>query len=450
MNEDNRKRLAEWYGACRGVSPVGRKDEPGETADPFTQIPPRRDPGTSPGPGGKRVRRGKHTGARAAGVCVLAVIVIAASALVFSNGGGKAHIARPTPPKDTTQQGMEEFFDDYFDDSSVNEWSSTMPRAELGSGVTLNPAPRPDSEPMDLMEVYAECAESAVAISAELDGGGRLLGTGIIMTDDGYILTNSHVLDGTVSAYVTLWDDTRCEAKLVGADAASDIAVIKIEASGLRAAEFCSDEVRVGEPVAAIGNPLGEELRGTMTDGIISAISRDISYTGHPMTLIQTNAAINEGNSGGALLNMYGQVVGMTSMKLVSSYAKSSIEGIGFAIPVDTLRDVAGQLIANGRVTGRVALGVTVGAVPEQAKEQFKLPDGLLVDSILPESNAAKEGVRAMDVITAVNGQKVFSTAGLSDIIDRLNVGDEVVLTVYRDGETFEVTVRLQEFSDLY
>ena len=249
---------------------------------------------------------------------------------------------------------------------------------------------------------------------------------------------------------MTLWDEREFPAELVGADSASDIAVLKIDASGLPAAEFCSGDLTVGEPVAAIGNPLGRELRGTMTDGIVSAISRDITYTDHPMTLIQTNAAINEGNSGGPLLNMQGQVVGMTSMKLISSYSNSSIEGIGFAIPIGTMKSVADQLIENGRVLGRPALGITVGPIPSEALSYFEIPSGLYVTSVEEGSDAEAKGVRRSDIITAVNGEKVFVTADLSDIIDRLGIGDSVKLNIYRDGQNFEVNVKLMEFSELY
>ena len=216
--------------------------------------------------------------------------------------------------------------------------------------------------------MYDRCANSVVAITSYAGDGVYMWGSGIIMTSDGYILTNAHVLEGAAESTVTLWDDREYSASLVGSDSASDIAVIKINAVGLTPAEFCADTVRVGEAVAAIGNPLGPELRGTMTNGIISALSRDISYTNHPMTLIQTNVAINEGNSGGPLLNMYGQVVGMTSMKLVSAYTSSSIDGIGFAIPVDTIKQIADTLIENGRVVGRPALGLSLIHISEPTR----------------------------------------------------------------------------------
>ena len=460
MNEDNRRRLEEWYGTYTGAAPMGQTDEPEGPADLSTQIPPRRFSGSSPTyhepywscdeEPAPRGCRPKHTGARAAGICLLAVLVIAATALIFSGGGNEfSPFVRPTATDDG-HRDMEEFFENYYDSSSTESWSSTMPRAETGTGVTLSLTPRPEEGELSLSGVYEHCINSVVAITASVDGNGYLFGSGIIMTEDGYILTNSHVLNGATEASVTLWDNREFPAALVGADSASDLAVLKIDASGLPAAEFCEDVVRVGEGVAAIGNPLGEELRGTMTDGIISAVSRNISYTGCDMDLIQTNAAINEGNSGGPLINMYGQVVGMTSMKLVSSQLSSSIEGIGFAIPVGTLKSVADELIANGRILGRPVLGITVGEIPEYAREYFEIPTGLYVDDVRDTSDAAAKGIAKGDIITAINGAAVTDLAGFSAVLDRYGVGESVTLTVFRSGESFDVVVELMEFADVY
>ena len=290
-----------------------------------------------------------------------------------------------------------------------------------------------------------------MAITSSAGDGRYIWGSGIIMTADGYILTNAHVLESAVESTVTLWDDREYEARLVGADSASDLAVIKINAVGLPAAEFCADAVSVGEAVAAIGNPLGPELRGTMTDGIISALSREISYTNHPMTLIQTNVAINEGNSGGPLLNMYGQVVGMTSMKLVSAYARSSIDGIGFAIPVETMKSVADALIAEGRVSGRAALGVTVGPIPADAADYFGIPDGLYVSAVTPGSDAAEKGVVPGDIIVSVDGEHVSEIGELSAIISGKGPGGTVSLDIYRyGGEDVYLDVELMDSAELY
>lgn len=453
MNSEREKRLSEWYGIRTDAAPGNEAAADGGRGRCADALPGCREPYWTQQCAAEEEPRKKRPGMgiRVAGICVLAVAVIAATALLFSNSGASLFPSMGAKDKPDEPGSMQDYFDEYYDDAGSSEWSASMPRAETGTGVTLTLTPPPEAkQPLGLSDVYERCVKSVVAITTEREGGGRAWGSGIIMTADGYILTNTHVLDGAASATVTLWDDSQYVASLVGADSASDLAVIKITANGLPAAEFCSDTPRVGEDVAAIGNPLGEELRGTMTDGIISAISRDITYTSHPMTLIQTNAAINEGNSGGPLLNMYGQVVGMTSMKLISSYANSSIEGIGFAIPVETIKSVADQLIENGRVLGRPALGVTVGPIPEEAMGFFGIPDGLYVQSVEPASSAAKAGIAAGDVITSVNGRQVTDTAGLSDIIDRLEVGDSVTMAVFRSGKTFEVEVELMDYSELY
>ena len=453
MNDEDKKRLSEWYGqSARCNARDTRCEDAAQTpvqpheerrcgySEPFwsfdgqeNDVPRKRRP---------------HTAAIAGGICCLAVVVIAATALLFSQNGSPGKAAGTDAPREPGS--MEEFFENYYEGSETSTWFSDMPLADTGTGVTLTLTPRPEGrEPMSLSEVYDRCAKSVVAITTEHGGGKGSWGSGMIMTADGYIITNAHVLDNAHNATVTLWDNREFKAMLVGADSASDVAVIKIDAMDLPAIEFCGSQPIVGEDVAAIGNPLGEQLRGTMTDGIISAISRDITYTSHPMTLIQTNAAINDGNSGGPLLNMYGQVVGMTSMKLISSYGTLSIEGIGFAIPCDTIKAIADQLIENGRVLGRPALGITVGAIPAEALDYFDIPDGLYVNAVAPGSDAA-DRIRVGDVITAVNGDKVSSTAALSAVLDQLNVGDSITLTVFRGGSEFDVEVKLVEFSDLY
>ena len=227
------------------------------------------------------------------------------------------------------------------------------------------------------------------------------------------------------------------------------MALLKIEASGLAVAELGdSNQLRVGDRVAAIGNPLGEAFRNTLTDGIISAIERGMNYQGRSMTLLQTNTAINEGNSGGALFNLQGQVIGITNMKMMSSY--SSIEGIGFAIPSATVCTVVNALVRDGEVKGRPSIGITVGAIPDTAKEKYTLPDGLYVMDVSDGSDAKEKGIKKGDVITAVNGIPVTTTDEISDIKNEMAVGDTIVLTVWRDGESMDVSLVLVDTNDIY
>ena len=460
MNEEDISRRSDWYDtSCADGFPnwFAPSRPAGAHPHPTPQIPPQRAGGHPPESGAAPTaapRRGR-AGVRAVAIGLICLVVIAASSLIFTQD----RAAEPTPPAEQTAPSQpggfddyRDFFDHYYDASNTITGENDIPRAELEPDVRLTTAPVPDeTEELTLRELYERCIPSVVDITAMVpDGSGYFWGTGIILTEDGYIVTNTHILDGTDSVTVTLWDDRELEAKLVGADNVSDLAVLKVEAEGLTPAEFCGTAVSVGDAVAALGNPLGEELRGTLTDGIISAINRDVSYNSHSMTLLQTNAAINEGNSGGPLLNMYGQVVGITNMKMMGTSAYSAIEGIGFAIPTSTIQEVVNQLLRNGRVTGRAAIGVTIGPIPEDAAAAYSLPDGLYVVSVAEGSDAAAKGLAEGDVITAIDGQGVTTTAQVGEIIAGLEVGDTITMTVYRNGETFDVEVALVETSDIY
>ena len=382
----------------------------------------------------KRRHRGRWIGA-----LLGVVLLIIASAYLFHGIGEKA----PKPEANTPAQqipGTEEIVTDADTDS--------LPRAETGTGVTMTLAPKPEGDALSLQEIYRECLPSVVAIRTTKSKLSGSLGTGIVMTADGYIITNAHVLDGAKSVTVTLLaDETEHEAKLVGTDSVSDLAVLKIEAQNLKPAEFGqSDTLQVGDDVIAIGNPLGTELNGTMTNGIVSAINRNVIFGGHSMTLIQTNAAINEGNSGGPLINEHGQVVGVTNMKAFTT----GVEGICFAIPTSVIRPVVDALIADGQVNGRASIGIVIGALDASAAEYYDLPQGLYVESVAEGSDAAKQGIQPGDIVTAVNGQAVTTTYEVNAIKEAFSVGDTMTLTIYRDGETFDVTVTLMDTNDIY
>lgn len=310
---------------------------------------------------------------------------------------------------------------------------------------------KPQKEALSLQELYENCAPSVVGISGYEDGKDSYSwGSGIVFSSDGLIITNTHVIDGCDRAVVTLWDEREFEAKLVGADGVSDIAVLKIEAEGLVPARFGdSSALKVGEEVAAIGNPLGQEFRMTLTDGIISAISRDVSYKNRSMTLLQTNVAINEGNSGGPLFNRYGQVIGITNMKMVSS--GTSIEGIGFAIPSGTVEGIVNAILAEGEVSGRPSIGIMVGPIPESAREKYQLPEGLCIAGVSKGSDAEAKGLRPYeDILLAVNGQPVTESKQVVEIKDQFGVGDTLTFTIWRNGEIFDVEVALVDTNSVY
>ena len=224
--------------------------------------------------------------------------------------------------------------------------------------------------------------------------------------------------------------------------------MLRINATDLTSAEFGDSTVlRVGDSVAAIGDPLGTEFRGTMTNGIVSAINRDISHNATTMTLIQTNAALNQGNSGGALINMQGQVVGITNLKMMSAY--SSIEGIGFAIPSVSVKNVVDQLLDKGYVTGRPTIGITVGTMPETAINYYELPGTLIIESVTPGSDAEKQGLRSGDVIVSVEGQTLQTSNMLKALRDGVGVGGTLHFVIYRSGEYIDVAVQVMDANQL-
>ena len=287
-------------------------------------------------------------------------------------------------------------------------------------------------------------------------------GTGIVMSEDGYIITNAHCIYDSDSSYkagkavavsVVMGDEneTEYEAQIVGYDVQTDLAVLKIDATGLTPAEFgSSDDLQVGEMVVAIGNPLGFELFGTTTCGIVSALNRNVTIDEREMTLIQTDAAINSGNSGGPLLNGYGQVVGINSAKMSSSYSSlasgsASVEGLCFAIPISSAKDIINDLINNGYVTGRPQLGITGADITEADSQRFGLPQGVYVYSVADDSAAAEAGIRQGDVITEICGTTITTMDELNEVKNEHTAGETITLKIYRSGETFETNLTLHE-----
>ena len=295
---------------------------------------------------------------------------------------------------------------------------------------------------LSLQEVYAKCSASVVSVKASGKVDGMYSwGTGIIISADGYIVTNTHIIEGCKKAEIGLIDGSTYEAKLVGADNSSDISLLKIDAIKLKPAEFATTNgLLVGDGVSAIGNPLGEEYKLTMTNGIISAISREVSKNGRTMKLLQTNAAINEGNSGGALINGRGQIIGITNMKIVSP--AEGVEGIGFAIPSDTVREIVDRFI-NGTSEHLPMLGITVGPVSETVAEHYEIPQGLYVIEVQKASDAFTQGVEVSDIIIAANGRTISTNDELSAIKSELGIGDSMSLTIWRDGKTLEIEIEL-------
>ena len=271
----------------------------------------------------------------------------------------------------------------------------------------------------------------------------RGTGSGVIYDKEGYIATNNHVVEDAQEIIVSLPDGRTVSGKVLGADAATDLAVVKIEADNLAVAEFGdSDTLQVGEPAIAIGNPLGLEFRGSVTAGVISALNRSIELGERKFNLIQTDAAINPGNSGGALVNADGEVVGINSAKI----AASGVEGIGFAIPVNTAKPILDELAKKGRIA-RPYLGVSLmdGEIAKRFGFEIDMHGGILVVKVLKDGPAGKAGVKGGDIILEFGGKKIKTAIDLRTALSEHRVGDSVDMLIMRNGDPMTLSVKLEE-----
>ena len=332
--------------------------------------------------------------------------------------------------------------------ASKNGGQTVMYQAASGGSATST-----SSTGGSLADVASAVTPSVVVVTTEqivtdnyFWGGQQVLsgaGSGVILTTDGYIVTNYHVVEGAQQITVTLHDDSTYTATVVGSDQQSDIALLKIDATGLTPAVLGdSDSVQVGEVVIAVGNPMGT-LGGTVTDGIVSALNRDISVEGNEMTLMQTSAAISPGNSGGGLFNTNGELIGIVNAK----YSDEDAEGLGFAIPVNAMKTVVQDLLENGYVTGRPALGITVITVGDvQTAMQYGVSSlGVYVNSVDEGSGAEAAGMKAGDRIVSIGTQLVESTDDVTNALKSYNVGDVVEVQVDRGRELITLQVTLGE-----
>ena len=430
MQEENREKRTEpqevvsWY-----VRPEGQ-----EVVDCYVQprpLPSGAAPQTPREPE-KRSRKGLWSFLIAAGVLVLAVV--AATVVASLRGGGAV------PPVDGgTGDGG--------DASSIVNISgaekTTIPRIQGEAGVSLV-CTAPAGEKLSIQDMYEKVNPSTVLVVAD-KGEQASIGTGVIMTADGYIITNAHVISGGKDCWIALDTGYTYDAKLVGYSEERDLAVLKaVDAADLPAAAFGdSDLCRVGDTVYAIGNPLGVELRGTLTDGIISAINRDVQVDGRVMTLLQTTAALNNGNSGGPLINEYGQVIGINTLKMSGngSEMEATVEGLGFAVPISDACFVVNDIIANGRFRGVPVLGVMVIESTDNGGQ-------VSVYTVSEGGGAEEAGLLPGDVLLRADGQTLHSIHDLMAVRRTHLVGDTMTLTVLRDGQTFDADVPLYASED--
>ena len=305
---------------------------------------------------------------------------------------------------------------------------------------------------MTAAEVYAANVNSTVGITTSITTNywgfqttSAAAGSGFILTEDGYILTNYHVVENSNSITVAMYNGDTYDATLIGYDESNDVAVLKVDAEGLSPVVLGdSDNLNVGDSVVAIGNPLGE-LTFSLTAGLVSAKDREVTLSNSlTMDLIQTDCAINSGNSGGALFNLYGEVIGITNAKYSSSSSSSaSIDNIGFAIPINHVLSIVKSIIEKGYIS-KPYVGVSVSDVNQQT-QLYGIPAGAAVQAVSDGSPAAEAGLQPGDVITRVNGTEITGSSDLVSLVSEAAIGDTLAMTVYRQGSTMELTVTVGE-----
>ena len=352
-----------------------------------------------------------------------------------------------------TANVVNEKWEDRFDDLTEqfeSQMTALEKKVENTGNVVLAPgSTAQNGELYTPAQVYAANVKSVVMISNKVSTGqngyGISTGSGFIITKDGFIVTNQHVVEGNGSITVITTDGTEYPATLVGADSTNDVALLKVNALNLRPVTLgSSDALIVGDQVAAIGNPLGE-LTSTLTVGYISAKERDVTTDGFAINMLQTDAAINSGNSGGPLFNMRGEVIGITTAKYSgTSSSGASIEGVGFAIPIDDVVGILSDLANYGYVTGGY-LGVMVSDMDAEAAAYYGMPVGAYVQEVTPGYAAEKAGLRAKDIIVELGGYEVRNVNGLTRALRHFKAGDETVIVVYRGGQKLALTIVLDE-----
>ena len=415
----------------------------------------------------KLKKKRKHFFLKSA-IFVLCLAVVGVGSIqgykIYMDNKDKTEISEFDPEKKRSNND-----DDSLEAENLNASKNVSSAEDLPSLIQL--AAREDAKPIP--EIVDEIMPSVVGVASTFEftqeslyggffgwgsepqqGEFPTAGTGFVISEDGYIVTNAHCVYDTseyqageaVEVSVLFSDESEVEANIIAYDIETDIAVLKVNKTGLKPAVIGdSNDLMVGELVIAVGNPLGFDLFGSVTSGIISALNREISVNERSMSLIQTDAAINSGNSGGPLLNSCGQVIGINSSKMSSSYGMPSVEGLGFAIPISDAKVIIDDLINYQYVTGRPQIGIATNDITETYSRYLNLPMGVYVLSVMPDSAAEKAGILQGDVIIDVDGKAITTAAELNEIISEHKAGDEITLTISRYGEDIKIKLALQE-----
>ena len=327
---------------------------------------------------------------------------------------------------------------------------SSMAASAPNATMDLQAAPKgidniPQGGGMALQDIYIQNIPSVVSITCQSSHSASS-GTGVILSADGYIVTNAHVVENSSAVTVQLTDDRTFNARLVGCDDISDLAVLRIDCTDLTPAQFGdSSTLRVGDTVVAIGDPLGVAFRGTYTNGIVSAINRDVDMNGRTMTLIQTNAALNSGNSGGPLINCYGQVIGINTMKIGTFTDTAGVEGLGFAIPSTQVKEIVDQIISQGYVSGRPTLGISGETLSTFYQHYYRMPAGLYITEVDPGSDAARKGIQEGDMLLYLGDTRITGMEDLKTAVYDCQVGEVVEVIVYHKGQQYKLELTLSE-----
>ena len=427
------------YG-CQGQNPQGNQD-PVQNPNPMASynVTPRQSAKKS---GSKRV-------VAIAIVCALIGGLGGGAAVGMALKGGstvKTEADNIAPADDVAERVETE-------DSAAEQVSGNINSTVID--VTTNS----ESTDMTPQDVYEHYVNAVVAISNESTTNiwGQSTptassGSGFIISEDGYIVTNNHVVSGAQRLTVMMTSGEEYEAEIIGADSENDVALIKIDATGLPTVSVGdSDNIEVGQQVCAIGNPLGE-LTNTLTVGYVSALDREINENGTPINMFQTDCAINSGNSGGPIFDMHGNVIGITTAKYSSNgYSTSaSIEGIGFCVPANDAMDIVSDLLKYGYVKGRPSLGISCQAISSTVTQYYKLPAGIYVYEVNQDSAAEKAGLQEGDIISAVDGTEVSSVTEFKALLKKYTAGDTATLTIYRGStsETMDVDITFDEMNN--
>lgn len=317
---------------------------------------------------------------------------------------------------------------------------STVPAGEV---IQLQPVPDRNTngsatEELTLQQIYSQCVDSVVSVTCG-EGASASHGTGVVLTGDGYIVTNAHVVQQARAITVQLNDGRQLDGALVGCDSPSDLAVVRVQAQDLTAAQFgTSDGLQVGEAICSIGNLLGAELRGTLTDGILCGINQTETADGRPVTLLQTNAATH---SGSPLFNSYGQIIGITAQV----DGRTGNGSVTFAVPSALVKNVVDQLISQGYVSGRPCVGITGEEVSEVYQYLYQLPEGLFITDITLGSDAEAKGLAQGDILISVDGEKITSLDALTQALYDYEVGDVIQVEIFRNNKHYIVELTVEE-----